>query len=117
MGKFSSPFSVLLGVPQGPTLGPLLFNVFIDDLSAKINHSKFLLLAAAVKIYQDMKSVQDCKSLQSDTDLVQQWCGENCMELNIQKNKIISFTHKTNSSHFNYYVSDVLILYCVLVLC
>jgi hypothetical protein len=32
------------------------------------------------------------------------------MELNIQKTKIISFTHKTNSIHFNYCVSDVLIL-------
>jgi hypothetical protein len=44
-----------------------------------------------------MKSAEDCKALQVDIDAVQQWCSENCMELNIQKTKIISFTRKTNS--------------------
>jgi hypothetical protein len=37
-------------------------------------------------------------------------CSENGMELNIQKTKIISFTCKTNSIHFKYFVKDVLIL-------
>jgi hypothetical protein len=32
------------------------------------------------------------------------------MQLNIQKNKIVSFTRKTDCIHFNYYVKDVLIL-------
>jgi hypothetical protein len=32
------------------------------------------------------------------------------MELNIQKSRIISFTRKTNSVHFNYYVSNAIIL-------
>jgi hypothetical protein len=32
------------------------------------------------------------------------------MQLNIQKTKIISFTRKTNSINFNYYIGDALIL-------
>jgi hypothetical protein len=100
---------VLSGVPQGSTLGPLLFTVFINDLCAKIN-SKSLLFADDLKIYRDMKSAEDCKSLQADIDSVQLWCGDNHMELNIQKPKIISFTRKTNSICFNYYVSGVSIL-------
>jgi hypothetical protein len=32
------------------------------------------------------------------------------MELNIQKNKLIYLTRKTNSIHFNYHVSDVSVL-------
>jgi hypothetical protein len=109
LGKFSSSFSVLSGVPQDSTLGPLLFNIFINDLSAKINHSKFLLLADDLKICRNIKSAEGCKALQVDTDAVQQWGSENGMELNIQKTKIISFKRKTNSVHFNYFVKDVLI--------
>jgi hypothetical protein len=51
LGKYSSPFSLLSGVPQGFTLGPLLFNIFINDLSAKINHTKCLLFADDLKIF------------------------------------------------------------------
>jgi hypothetical protein len=111
LGKISSSFSVLSGVRQGSTLGPLFFNIFINDLSAKINHSKFLLFANDLKMHRNIKSVEDCKALQLDIDAVQQWCRENGMELNIQKTKIISFTRKTNSIHFKYSVKDVLILH------
>jgi hypothetical protein len=103
LGKFFPPFSVLSGVPPGSTFRPLLFSIFINDLSAKINHSKFLLFADDLKMCRNIKS-----ALQVDINAVQQWCGENCMELNIQKTKIISLTRKTNSIHFKYFVKDVL---------
>jgi hypothetical protein len=40
-------------------------------------------------MYQAIKSVEDCKALQADISLVHQWCGENCMELNIQKTLVM----------------------------
>jgi hypothetical protein len=70
------------------TLGPLLFNIFLNDLSARINHSKVLLFADDLKIYKDIKSAEDCKALQTYTDSVHQWCGENCTEINIKKLKL-----------------------------
>jgi hypothetical protein len=105
LGECSSPFPVLSGAPQvvlqGSTLGPLLFNIFVNDLSAIIKHSRFLLLSDDRKIYCNMKSVEGCKALQADIYSVQHWCAENHMGLNIQKTRIISFTRKTNSVHFN----------------
>jgi hypothetical protein len=100
----------LAGVPQGTTLGPNLFSILINDISAKISHSRFLLFADDLKIYRNIKSSEDCKALQVDIDAVRQWCSENGMELNIQKTKIISFTRKTKSINFKYFVKDVLIL-------
>jgi hypothetical protein len=102
LGKFSSSFSVSSGVPLGSTLGPLLFNILINDISVKMYHSRFLLFADDLKICRNIKSAEDCKTLKVDIDAVQQWCSENGMELNIQKTKIISFTRKTNSIHFKY---------------
>jgi hypothetical protein len=57
-GKFSSSFLVLLGISQGSTLGPLLFNIFINDICNKIHYSSFLLFADDRKLYYVVKSVR-----------------------------------------------------------
>jgi hypothetical protein len=69
-----------------------------------------LLFADDLKIFRVIKSAKDCKLLQSDIDCLQKWCYENCMKINTIKTNIISFTRKTNSIYFNYYVDNLLVV-------
>jgi hypothetical protein len=96
------PCLVKCGVPQGSTLGPLIFNIFINDICDSIYNSQCLLFVDDLKIYRSISEVDDCKRLQHDIDSVQNWCLDNGMKLNLSKTNIISFTRKTNSIYFNY---------------
>jgi hypothetical protein len=82
-----SPFVVQSGVPQGSVLGPLLFNIFINDLCDVINHSKCLLFADNFKIYRAITSSNDCFRLQSDIDYVHKRRSTNFMKPNFRKIK------------------------------
>jgi hypothetical protein len=92
---------MLLGVALGSTLWPLLFIIFLNNLSDKIDYSKFLLFTSDLKSYQNIKSVEDCKAIEVDINAVQEWGGENFMELNTQKTIILSFTCKNTAFTLN----------------
>jgi hypothetical protein len=70
----------------------------------------FLIFADDLKISRVIKSAEDCKILQSDTDPVQKSWSENYMRIIVFKTNIISFTRKTNNIHFNYFMDDLLIV-------
>jgi hypothetical protein len=100
---------IIIIMPQGSTSGPLLFNISINNLCAKIRCYEFLQLSNDSKIFRIIKSTDEFKLLQSDIDSVQKWWIENYMKI-IHSKQIISFTRKTNSIHFNYFVSNLLIV-------
>lgn len=73
-GVCSSPISVLSGVPQGSHLGPLLFNLLINDRSCIFEHSQFLLYADDLKMFKRISSNEDCHGLQMDLVNFERWC-------------------------------------------
>jgi hypothetical protein len=84
-GILSALFRILSSVPQGCVLGPLLFNIHIDDICNVITHSKFCLFADDKKIFGAIKSFDDSTRLQLGIGPIQSWCTANFMNLNISK--------------------------------
>jgi hypothetical protein len=96
LDTFSLPFEVLSAVTQGSVLGPLLFNIFLNDPCNVIKRSKYLPFADDVKIFRATNSVDDCILPQSDIERTHGQCAANFMKQIISKTTVIAFTRKTD---------------------
>lgn len=83
-GKASSYVDVTSGVPQGSVLGPLLFLIYINDISVGIS-SSIRLFADDCVVYRKIKSEQDASQLQNDLVHIHDWCTTWKMSLNFNK--------------------------------
>ncbi|KAL0822801.1 hypothetical protein ABMA28_004807 [Loxostege sticticalis] len=101
-GYCSKWCTVPSGVPQGSLLGPLLFNIFINDISCCFLHSNFLLYADDMKIYKQIQNTNDCQKLQDDLRRFEEYCNLNKLDLNISKCHSICFSRKCNVTHYLY---------------
>lgn len=59
-GVLSKPFVYTSGVPQGSILDPLLFNVFINDITRCVENSRILLCADDIKLFREISTNDDC---------------------------------------------------------
>lgn len=99
------------GVPQGSVLGPLLFIIFINDISYELKNST-LLYADDCKLYSAINNLDDCLNLQKDLQQINTWCDKNKLHLNINKCKYMTFTRKLNPIEFTYVLNDVHLARC-----
>jgi hypothetical protein len=85
-GKFSSWRKVLSGVPQGSVLGPILFNIFINDLDDMATAKQLLKkFADDTKIGQIIESQSDVQELQATLDRLCGWATTWGMAFNVAK--------------------------------
>lgn len=105
-GFQSSSIIAWSGVPQGSVLGPLLFNLYINDVVGGLQ-SKTLLYADDLKLYASIKTVDDCLTLQRDLNNLWSWCSNNNLELNISKCVHVPFTRKKSAFIYNYSINDM----------
>lgn len=103
-GFRSELFIPTSGVPQGSNLGPLLFNLFINDLVSSIKCGK-LAYADDLKIFNQIDTVDDCVSLQASICAVSQWCIINKLDLNISKCSVVSYSRLKNTIVFDYSIN------------
>ena len=100
-GESSEPIHVLSGVPQGSVLGPLLFLIYIDDVTTcnLTVGSKLSLYADDMLLYKPITVDGDYVDLQSDIDSLNNWVSSNHLDFNTSKCKFMLITRKKKPSH------------------
>ena len=82
------------GVPQGTVLGPLLFLIYINDISEQLQ-SPVRLFADDSVVYREIQSIEDTHTLQQDLFRLQEWADKWQMSFNVAKCKVLRITRKT----------------------
>ena len=97
-GEHSSPCLVTSGVPQGSVLGPVLFLLYVNDITENIQ-SQMRLFADDCLIYRTVTSTQDHIILQDDLNALTTWANIWQMEFNVSKCKILQVSTCTRHSY------------------
>ncbi|KAJ8272727.1 hypothetical protein GJAV_G00092740 [Gymnothorax javanicus] len=89
------------GVPQGSIIGPLLFDIYVNDVCDVPTHSVPLIYADDTKLSREIITLQDCVLLQNDLDSFYRWCVAWKLLVNVIKTMVISFSTKRNHVQYN----------------
>ena len=84
----SEVYDITCGVPQGSVLGPLLFLLYINDITNSVINCKVSMYADDTVLYISHKKVETAITLiQADLNHLYTWCNRNKLTINCKKTK------------------------------
>ena len=107
-GTFSTWCYSKIGVPQGSVLGPLLFNIFINDMFYLVNDTEVCNYADDTTLYVGDENLRTVLSkLEKDTLLLSEWFSDNFMKLIEEKSHLLIFGTKGDRMTLNIGASQI----------
>ncbi len=107
-GCHSHPQPVICGVPQGTILAPVLFLLYINNISENIK-SQIHLLADDGIIYRETNNDQDHVTLQEDLDNLNNWANKWQLNFNFSKCYHLGITNKRDPETYSYMMNNQII--------
>ena len=96
-GSFSTYKNLSLGAAQGSVLGPLFFNIYINDLLLSIQDTDIYNYADDTTIYACDKNIESVIArLENDSSTIIQWLADNFMKLNTDKCHLMVLGRNSN---------------------
>jgi superfamily II DNA helicase RecQ len=96
-------------LPQGSILSPLLFILFINDVTSLLLNSTVFLFADDLVIYKCIESNSDAVKLQDDLNKIVFWALIKKMAFNVSKCSVLHLFPKINNK-FDYKINDTILV-------
>ena len=97
--SFSDRQEIKIGIPQESVLGPLLFNIFINDIFSFANRTKICNYADDTTIFachRDLDTI--IKQLEEDSSMIVKWFSGNFLKLNDDECHPMIFVDKSTEA-------------------
>ena len=95
---------MLSGLPQGALLGPILFLIYINDVSRNIM-SDTKLFANDIKVYRVLRDTkEDVEELQKDLSHLGSWSSDWQQKFNTDKCEVMRISKKNDYSSPQYHL-------------
>ena len=93
-GRLSTAGNITCGVPQGSILGPLLFNIYVNDMITSVNRDLFLYADDSTLLDSGKNPAVIQNTLRIELNAIRGWLEENNVSLHLGKTESILIASK-----------------------